>query len=551
MTSLRLGRRVIGPGRPVYVVAELSANHHQRYEEAVALIRAAAAAGADAVKLQTYTPATLTLDCDRPEFHLGGTIWEGRTLYDLYGEAYTPWEWHAGLKGVADELGLDFFSTPFDPTAVAMLEELEVPAYKIASFELVDLPLIAGAARTGKPLMLSTGMATLEEIDEAVAAARAAGAGGIALLHCNSGYPAAPTEMHLRTVPYLAARYGVVVGLSDHTLGHEAAVAAVALGACIIEKHLIRSRADGGPDAAFSLEPAEFAELVRAVRTVEAALGGVRTGPTPREEASRRLRRSLFVVQDVAAGERFTAENIRSIRPGHGLPPKYLPAILGARATRDLPRGTPLQWEHVDGVATADPPVARPFLQGVRVALRPLTLADATPTYVNWLNDPAVTRYLEVGKFPATLESVCAYLATFENNPTALAFAIIERASGQHIGNVTLNHIDPVHRTADTGLLIGEKSFWGQGLAYEAWGLLLAYAFDRLNLHKVVAGAIAENRASIRTLEKLGFRPEGRFRAEKWVEGRYVDTVRLGLLREEFQRPAFLTAPAALPVALS
>ncbi|MCS6802857.1 MAG: pseudaminic acid synthase [Chloroflexota bacterium] len=350
MNAISLGRRRVGPGQPAYIVAELSANHHGSFDRAAAIIRAAARAGADAIKLQTYTPDTLTIACDRQEFRIGGTIWEGRTLYDLYQEAFTPWEWHAELKAIAEAAGIDFFSAPFDPTAVDLLEALDIPAYKIASFELVDLPLIRRVARTGKPIIMSTGMATLEEIDEAVAAAREAGCRDLVLLHCNSGYPAAPSEMHLRTIPFLAARYGVPVGLSDHTLTPTAAIAAVTLGASLVEKHLTLSRADGGPDAAFSLEPDEFAALVAAIRETEAALGDVRRGPTERERASRALRRSLFVVEDVAAGEVLTERHVRSIRPGHGLPPKHLEAVIGRRAACAISRGTPLRWELVDGL---------------------------------------------------------------------------------------------------------------------------------------------------------------------------------------------------------
>lgn len=353
MNAICLGRRRLGPGEPVYIVAELSANHQGRFERAVAIIRAAARAGADAIKLQTYTADTLTIACDRPEFRIGGTIWEGRTLYDLYQEAFTPWEWHAELKAVAEAEGLDFFSTPFDRTAVDLLEALGAPAYKIASFELVDLPLIRRVARTGKPIILSTGMATLEEIDEAVAAARGAGCRDLVLLHCNSGYPALPSEMQLRTIPFLAERYSAPVGLSDHSLTPTAAIAAVALGASVIEKHLTLARADGGPDAAFSLEPDEFAALVATIRETESALGEVRRGPTERESASRALRRSLFVVEDVAPGEILTERHVRSIRPGHGLPPKHLEAVVGRRAACAIPRGTPLRWELLADSAAA------------------------------------------------------------------------------------------------------------------------------------------------------------------------------------------------------
>ncbi|TDA70392.1 MAG: pseudaminic acid synthase [Clostridia bacterium] len=343
---VQIGSRRISPSDQVYIVAELSANHNQDFDRAVELVKAAKEAGADAIKLQTYTPDTLTIQCERPEFRIGGgTIWDGRTLYDLYGEAYTPWEWQPRLKQVAEELGLDFFSTAFDPTAVDFLEKIGVPVHKVASFEIVDIPLIEKMARTGKPLIISTGMATLAEIDEAVRAARNAGATQIALLKCTSAYPAPPEEMNLRTIPHLAEAFGVPVGLSDHTLGIAVPVAAVALGACIVEKHFTLSRDIPGPDSAFSLEPHEFRAMVQSIREAEKALGQVCYEVGEREAASRVFRRSMFVVQDVKAGEVFTAENVRSIRPGHGLPPKFLKDVIGRRAACDIARGTPLRWE--------------------------------------------------------------------------------------------------------------------------------------------------------------------------------------------------------------
>jgi N-acetylneuraminate synthase len=347
---IQVGGRAIGPGQPVYVIAELSANHHRNYAQAARLIHAAKEAGADAVKLQTYTPETMTIHCHRPEFEIGGgTLWDGRQLHDLYAEAAMPWDWQPKLKAVADEVGIALFSTPYDPTAVDFLESVGVPAYKIASFEIVDLPLIERAAGTGKPLLLSTGMATRDEIAEAVRTAGNAGAGGVALLKCTSAYPAPPDEMHLRSIPHLACEFACPVGLSDHTLGIAVAIASVALGACLVEKHLTVSRAVQGPDSAFSLEPHEFRAMVEAIRQVEKALGETRFGPGAAEAGCRSFRRSLFVVADVRAGEEFTARNVRSIRPGHGLPPKQLPAILGRTAASDIERGTPLTWQLVAG----------------------------------------------------------------------------------------------------------------------------------------------------------------------------------------------------------
>ncbi|MBI5725992.1 MAG: pseudaminic acid synthase [Planctomycetes bacterium] len=346
MENVKIGKSIIGPGRPVYVVAELSANHHQKYDEAVELVRAAKQAGADAVKIQTYTPDTLTIDCDNEYFRIGkGTVWEGRRLYELYGETYTPWDWQPKLKKAAEEFGLDLFSTPFDATSVDFLEKMGVPAYKIASFELVDLPLIRKVVSTGKPVILSTGMASFEEIEDAVRIARHGGAGKLVLLKCTSGYPAVPDEMNLETIRDMREKFDAPVGLSDHTLDIAVPVCAVGMGACMIEKHLTLSRAAGGPDSGFSLVPAEFAEMVRAVRVAGRAVGAVKYGPGEREEASRIFRRSIFVVRDVKAGEVLNEQNVRVIRPGHGLAPKHLPDVLGRTAAADIKRGTPLSWD--------------------------------------------------------------------------------------------------------------------------------------------------------------------------------------------------------------
>ena len=313
-SAIEINGRVIAPGFPVYIVAELSANHNQSFDRAVKLIHAAKVARADAIKLQTYTPDTITIASDREYFRINaGTLWDGRTLHELYAEAYTPWDWQPKLKQVANGLGLDLFSTPFDATAVDFLEEMNVPAYKVASFELVDIPLIRKIARTGKPLIISTGMATLEEIQEAVTAAREAGAAQIALLKCTSAYPALPDDMNLRTIPELANRFGVPAGLSDHTLGIAVPVAAVALGACFIEKHITLSRSQKGPDSEFSLEPQEFEAMADAVHTAERALGKVQFGAGIEEANSRVFRRSLFVVQDVKQGQLLSDQNIRGI----------------------------------------------------------------------------------------------------------------------------------------------------------------------------------------------------------------------------------------------
>lgn len=341
--------RKIGPGQPPYVIAEMSGNHNGDLNRALALIKAAAEAGADAVKLQTYTADTMTIDHPSEDFRIEGGLWHGKTLYELYAWAHTPWEWHEALFARGRELGLAVFSSPFDATAVDFLEGLGAPAYKIASFEAIDLPLIEKAASTGKPMIISTGMADLEEIGEAMATARMHGSGEVVLLHCTSGYPTPPEETNLLTLPDLAQRFGAVAGLSDHTLGPEVPIAAVALGAHVIEKHFTLRRADGGPDAAFSLEPAELKQLCDNCRTTWQALGKADYSRKPSEEGNAVFRRSLYVVEDIAAGEPFTERNLRAIRPGHGLPPKHLKEILGERAKTDIKRGTPLKWFQIKG----------------------------------------------------------------------------------------------------------------------------------------------------------------------------------------------------------
>lgn len=340
---VRIGDRIVGDGAPALLVAELSANHGRDLGIALRTIDAAAEAGADAIKLQTYTADTITFRSDAELFRVGsGTAWQGRTLWDLYDEAHTPWEWHPALFERARARGLLCFSSPFDPTAVDLLEGLGAPAYKVASFEIVDIPLIRAIAALGKPVILSTGIATLQEIEDAVAACREAGNDQVIVLKCTSAYPADPAEANLRTMADMRERFGTLVGLSDHTVTHAAAMAAVALGACVIEKHVILDRAVGGPDAAFSCTPEDFAEMASGVRQAEEVLGHVTYEPTAATRASRQFARSLFVVADVEAGDIVTEANVRSIRPSDGLPPRELPSILGSRFRAAVRAGTPL-----------------------------------------------------------------------------------------------------------------------------------------------------------------------------------------------------------------
>lgn len=345
MNTFEISGRKIGPGHPCYIIAELSANHGKKLENALALVKVAKDAGADAIKLQTYRADTITLDCDSDLFIIKKTAWEGQRLYDLYEEAHTPWEWHQAIFDEAAKYGLHCFSSPFDDTAVDFLESINAPAYKIASFEIVDHGLIAKCAQTGKPMIMSTGMASKKEVEEAVKVARDNGCTQLALLKCVSAYPAPADEMHLATIQDLSHSFDCPAGLSDHTLGITIPVAAASIGASIIEKHFTLRRSDGGPDSHFSLEPHEFNEMVKSVREAQSAVSLPSYELTNSQVASRIFRRSLFVTQDIKAGEKLTKDNVRSIRPGHGLAPKHLSEILTKSATKDIPKGTPLDWD--------------------------------------------------------------------------------------------------------------------------------------------------------------------------------------------------------------
>ena len=347
--EIRIGDRRVGEGQKAYIIAEMSANHLQDYERAKKIILAAKQAGADAVKLQSYRPDTITIDCRGEEFMATkGSLWEGRNLYELYQEAYMPWEWHEGLFAYAREIGIDIFSSPFDFSAVELLESLNAPAYKIASYEILDIPLIRKCAATGKPVILSTGIATLADIERAVEACRAEGNDQIAILKCVSQYPTPYPDLNLRTIPHMAEAFHCVTGLSDHSMGSAVDVAAVTLGACIVEKHMTLRRADGGADSAFSMEPEEFAGMVADIRNIEQALGRATYELTEVQKRGRKNARSLYVVKDIRAGEIFTPENLRSIRPGRGLPTWHYQEILGKKAAEDLKAGTAMRWEYIE-----------------------------------------------------------------------------------------------------------------------------------------------------------------------------------------------------------
>lgn len=349
MEKIKIGNRYVGDGERTYIVAEMSANHLQDYGRAEAIIQAAADAGADAVKLQTYTPDTITFDCDNKYFQITqGTIWDGTSLHKLYETAYTPWEWQPKLKEFAQSLGMECFSSPFDATAVDFMEKMDMPAYKVASFEINDIPLIRKIARIGKPVIIATGVAYLEDIERALRVCKEEGNNQVILLKCTSTYPAPYEDMNIKVIPNMAEVFGCVTGLSDHSMGSAVAVASVALGAKMVEKHLTLARADGGPDAAFSMEPGEFKRMVDEIRIVEKAAGKVTYELTEKQKRSREDSRSLFVVKDVKEGELFTQENVRSIRPAFGMHPMYYEEVLGKKAKTDIEKGTPLDWKLID-----------------------------------------------------------------------------------------------------------------------------------------------------------------------------------------------------------
>lgn len=351
MSDIIIGQCSIGPTQPPFIIAELSGNHDQSLEKALAMVDAAAAAGADAIKLQTYTADTMTLDVSDGEFYIDdpANLWHGYSLHKLYQKAMTPWEWTAAIFERAQSHGMLAFSTPFDLSALVFLEQLQAPCYKVASFENTDHALLAAVARTGKPVIVSTGMASLSELAESVEVLRNNGCKDLILLKCTSNYPARPLDANLNTIPHLAQLFQCQVGLSDHTTGVGVSVASIALGASVIEKHFVLDRSEGGVDAEFSLEPAEFRQLVDECHRAKDALGQVYYGATEKELASRRYRRSLYIAEDIRAGERFTAQNLRSVRPGLGLAPKYLPQFLGKTAACDLKKGTALSWQHLNG----------------------------------------------------------------------------------------------------------------------------------------------------------------------------------------------------------
>lgn len=486
MAQFNIGSKRVGDDAPVYFVAELSANHGQRLDRALQAVEAAAKAGADAIKLQTYTPDTLTLNSKAPPFVVKTkNEWAGRTLYDLYAEAMTPWEWHKPIMEAAASLGLACFSTPFDASAVQFLAELKVPAWKVASFELTDLPLVELVARQGQPVILSTGMASLADIEAAVNTCKAAGNHQLALLRCVSAYPADPRSMDLRSFEMLRG-FGTVVGLSDHTTEHVAAVTSVALGARFIEKHFIVDKSWGGPDAFFSLEPDEFKQLIAQVRTCEAALGRPRFGPSPEEKSSLAFRRSLFVARDVPEGAILTCDDVRSVRPAHGLPAQFLPDVLGQRAQRALKAAEPLQW---DMVATAP--------HATDISLRTATLSDAE-MLLAWRND-ALTRAHSRRHHEISLDEHRAWLESTLQSANRKLFVAIK--NGQPVGQLRLDI--GAHRTAEVSITVAPEAR-GQGLSVNLLRALESEARG-LEVITLLAEIHPDNAASIKAFKRAGY----------------------------------------------
>lgn len=508
MERIKVGNRSIGAGCPVYLIAEMSANHAGSLERAKEIVRAAKESGADCIKIQTYTPDTLTIDCSNRYFQVGNGTWEGENLYKLYGKGYMPWEWQADLKAEAEKVGIDFLSTPFDRTSVDFLEELGLQFYKIASFEMIDLPLVEYVASKGKPIIMSTGMGTLEEIREAVEAVRKTGNGQLALLRCSSAYPADPAQMHLSTIQDMKKRFGFPVGLSDHSLGSMSAVTAVALGAKIVEKHFCISRDIENPDASFSMTPQEYKAMVRDIRTVEEVMGEPTYGVSPQEESSMVFRRSIFAVQDIAAGERLTPDNVRIIRPGYGLKPKYYGDIIGMRTDRALERGTPLSFDALEKgailfatnnanteelyrwLSEREPKVYR-----IENKLTPEAVEQMAPSFIISFNYRHMIPEEVLRRMPGRVINLHTSLLPYNrgSNPNFFSF-LYDTPKG-----VTIHLVD---RGLDTGDLLCQRE-----IAFDEEKETFASSYDRLLLE--IADLFRENWEKIKRGDVVPRRQEG------------------------------------------
>ena len=503
--------------KETYIIAEMSANHAGKPENALEIVRQAAKAGADCVKIQTYTADTITIDCDNEYFQIHGGLWDGYKLYDLYTDAGTPWEWQERIKAECEACGVDFLSTPFDATAVDFLEGIGCEAYKIASFELVDIPLIKYTASKGKPMIISCGMGSEEEIQDAVDACLAVGNKQVVLLKCCSEYPAKWEDMHLANIPDMIGKFGVPVGLSDHSMGSLGAVVGVSLGACVVEKHICLSRAIKNPDSAFSMEIGEFADMVRDVRAACAVRGQVSYGPNPGERENLKFRRSLFAVKDMKAGETFTEENIRSIRPGTGLPPRYYEEILGKKASRDIVYGEPIQQEFVEGMGQDEmgiSPVSRTNSQrrqnGVktespRLILREIESTDAE-NIVAWRSQPEVYKFFRVPHAVTLQEHMAWYNTDYLKNDRRLEFMAIEKETGEPVGVFGIRQSEECEgqEKAEVGYLLKPQA-QGKGYSSEAVFKLMKLSKEKWAVKKAAAEVHEDNEASIALVKRLQF----------------------------------------------
>jgi pseudaminic acid synthase/UDP-4-amino-4,6-dideoxy-N-acetyl-beta-L-altrosamine N-acetyltransferase len=509
----------------IYIIAEMSANHGGKLENALSIVRAAKDAGADCLKIQTYTPGSITIDCDNEYFRIRGGLWDGNTLNELYSEAATPFEWQPAIKAECDRIGIDFLSTPFDKEGADFLEELGVGAYKIASFELVDIPLIRHVAKKGKPMLVSCGMGTIDEIHEAVDTMLGEGLtkDQIILMKCTSEYPADLPDMNLVTIQDMIARFGVRVGFSDHSIGTIAPVAAIALGARVVEKHLCLSRDMEGPDSKFSTEPAEFAEMVHAIREAGEALGETFYGPTVNERESVSFRRSIFAIKDIQVGEIFTRENVRVIRPGHGLKPKYYDRLIGEVSKGQYDRGMPIaEIELSDEDIISDQ-------SNFSIRLRNIEEADLKKI-MNWRMQPSVTKYMYTDPV-LTMDTQKTWFESIRADDTCKYWIIV--ADETDIGVLGIVDIDERNRRCNRIWYIGEDGFRGRGIAKRIQLNLYDYVFNHLNLHKVFDYVLACNEYVIERINKpCGYRVEGRLKDHVYKNGEYLDVMVMGITED-------------------
>jgi pseudaminic acid synthase len=482
--------------KDVYIIAEMSANHAGKLENALKIVHAAKNAGADCIKIQTYTADTMTIPYDNEHFRTKGGMWDGITLYELYNQAYTPWEWHRAIKNECEKVGLDFLSTPFDKSAVDFLEEIGVEFYKIASFEIVDIPLIEYVASKGKPVIMSCGMASPEEISEALEAAYSQGNRDVILLKCCSEYPANYNDMNLATITDMKEHYSVPVGLSDHSMGSMAAVAAVCLGACVIEKHFCISRKIKNPDCEFSMEPHEFEHMVKEIHLAKSIVGRCSYELSENEKTSVVFRRSIFAIKDIKKGEQFTENNIRIIRPGYGLKPKHWKYVIGKRACCDIKKGTPISDEHIISLKQASFESKRLIFRGI--------LREDAKNIVQWRSDEQNYHYF-FNPVPVQMDTHLLWFEKYLNDDTRFDFIIIEKETNREIGTVGLQNI--TDKSADISYMIGEIDAQKKGYGSEAIRALSSFSFNNLNLESINAVVHIKNIASQKAAQKAAYTP--------------------------------------------